>query len=132
MDALEGVGQGGGHRRGGVGRGGGHRFRRRRGGGSRVRAGTAGIQLGLERRFEAWDARGCGAVPASHVAVGLQSLKELLIGSVDDDLRMVEIRESIAVLAAENKDSGRAERIQMIYSRVFDPLWKQSLELNRE
>ena len=53
-------------------------------------------------------------------------------GSVDDDLRMVEIRESISVLAAENNDSGRAERIQMIYSRVFDPQWKQSLELNRE
>ena len=53
-------------------------------------------------------------------------------GSVDDDLRMVEIRESISVLAAENNDSGRAERIQMIYSREFDPNWQQDLESTKD
>lgn len=52
-------------------------------------------------------------------------------GDVDGDARMLEIRESIAVLAQADDDGGRAERIQMIYSRTFDPQWKQSLELKK-
>ena len=64
-------------------------------------------QLGLERLFEAWDARGCGSVPASHVAIGLQSLKELLRGSVDDDLlTQLEPEEAAYALAASSGNDG--------------------------
>lgn len=53
-------------------------------------------------------------------------------GSVDDDVRMTEIRESIAILSEESHRGARAERIQMIYSREFDPNWQQNLELTKD
>ena len=52
-------------------------------------------------------------------------------GSVDDDARMTEIRKSIAILSEESHRGERAARIQMIYSREFDPNWQQNLELTK-
>ena len=51
-------------------------------------------------------------------------------GEVRKDSRMLEIRKSLDILISEDSESCRAERIQMIYSREFDPEWKKSLELS--
>lgn len=74
--------------------------------GARVTVRHGKRQLGLERLFEAWDARGCGAVPAAAVAVGLQALKELLVGSVDQDVlaRLDPTEAAFALAAASGSD----------------------------
>ena len=41
---------------------------------------------------------------------------------VQGDPRMVRIQEALAVLA--EPDAGRAERVQMVFSRGYDPKWQ--------
>ncbi len=46
---------------------------------------------------------------------------------VDADPRMAQILEALGVLA--NGDSGRAERIQLLFSRDYDPDWRNRFKL---
>ena len=43
--------------------------------------------------------------------------------SVVDDPRMAQIRSALAILG--EAESGRAERVQMLFSRSFDPQWRR-------
>lgn len=43
-------------------------------------------------------------------------------GSVEADPRMEKIRQALAIL--ENRSGGRAERIQLLFSRSYDPDWQ--------
>ena len=48
-------------------------------------------------------------------------------GNVDGDSKMELLREGLAVL---NSDSpGRAEKVQMLFSRAFDETWKEQFQL---
>ncbi len=44
-------------------------------------------------------------------------------GSVESDARVEQIAQALAVL--QQRGPGRAERVQMIFSRPYDPQWKQ-------
>jgi hypothetical protein len=49
-------------------------------------------------------------------------------GSVDGDPRLTGIEQALAVL--QRRGEGRAERIQLIFSREFDEDWRAALEVN--
>lgn len=46
---------------------------------------------------------------------------------VDADPRMVQIRQALGVLA--DGESSRAERIQLLFSRAYDPDWRNRFKL---
>ena len=48
-------------------------------------------------------------------------------GSVEDDPRMARIREAIGVVLSG--DRGRAERLQAVFSREYDPQWRAAFGL---
>lgn len=43
-------------------------------------------------------------------------------GAVEDDPRMGSIRSALAVLG--ESETGRVERVQMVFSRPYDPGWR--------
>ncbi len=45
-------------------------------------------------------------------------------GALDVDLRLAGIRRALEILAGDQPD--RAEAIQLVFSRAYDPNWKQS------
>jgi len=45
-------------------------------------------------------------------------------GPIDGDPRAAQLREGLEALLAEGP--GRAERVQMIFSRQYDPEWKEA------
>ena len=49
-------------------------------------------------------------------------------GSAADDPRMESIKKAIGILAGG--EPGRAEEIQLVFSRTYDAKWKTSFELN--
>lgn len=49
-------------------------------------------------------------------------------GDVSNDARLAGIRRSLDVLAG--RESGRAEKIQMIFSLPYDAKWKQTFDLS--
>jgi hypothetical protein len=59
-----------------------------------------------------------------HVAASLDRL-DRAEGSVTGDQRLAKIREALAILAAG--DAGRAEKIQLLFSRPYDPDWKSQV-----
>jgi len=62
------------------------------------------------------------------VAAGLDRLGRAT-GSAAADPRIAQIREALGVLAAV--EVGRAERLQLIFSRAYDPDWQQVFALER-
>jgi hypothetical protein len=50
-------------------------------------------------------------------------------GEVLKDVRLTKVREALEVLAASGHD--RAERIQHIFSREYDPTWREVLQPGR-
>lgn len=48
-------------------------------------------------------------------------------GSVTDDPRLVQIHRALELLNSETHD--RAEQIQQIFSRAYDPAWRESFGL---
>jgi hypothetical protein len=48
-------------------------------------------------------------------------------GSVDDDPRMRQIRQSLQVLCAQEPVDGRAEQVQMAFSLDYDPRWRERM-----
>ena len=48
-------------------------------------------------------------------------------GSVEDDPRLAKIREALAILEDESAD--RAERIQLLFSRPYEPAWRAAFKL---
>ncbi len=48
-------------------------------------------------------------------------------GSVADDPRMHGVRQAIESLAST--EGGRAAQVQLIFSRQYDPNWKETLQL---
>jgi hypothetical protein len=48
-------------------------------------------------------------------------------GSVDDDARMVKLRQALAVLSAGRGE--RAEQVQMIFSLSYDDGWRKRFDL---
>jgi len=48
-------------------------------------------------------------------------------GSVDDDARLEKIRQALAILARPQGD--RAEQIQLVFSRPYEPGWKATLKV---
>ncbi len=44
-------------------------------------------------------------------------------GTLRDDARMKQIAQALQVLS--QRGPGRAERVQMIFSRAYDPQWKE-------
>jgi hypothetical protein len=49
-------------------------------------------------------------------------------GSVSDDPRLKRLQE--ALRAVQESDSDRAEHVQMIFSRDYDPAWQKSFKAN--
>ena len=49
-------------------------------------------------------------------------------GSAADDPRIMSIKKAIAILASG--EPGRAEQIQLVFSRIYDAKWKTAFELN--
>ena len=49
-------------------------------------------------------------------------------GSVDSDTRMTLIREALQVLMSDADD--RAEQVQMVFSRRYEPNWREKFGLN--
>ena len=50
-------------------------------------------------------------------------------GNVDGDSRMELIADAIKVVAAKQSDPIRAEKIQLLFSRVYDENWLEEFEL---
>ena len=50
-------------------------------------------------------------------------------GSAANDPRMAAIQKAIAILAGA--EQGRAEQIQLVFSRTYDAKWKTASELNQ-
>jgi hypothetical protein len=48
-------------------------------------------------------------------------------GKATDDVRLRGVHKALAVLAAPGPN--RAEQVQMIFSRPYDPSWKSKMEL---
>ena len=61
------------------------------------------------------------------IAAALDRL-ERAEGALDGDPRVVLLRESLQVLLAENGD--RAEQVQMVFSRRYEPNWREKFGLN--
>lgn len=59
-----------------------------------------------------------------HIAAALDRL-DRAEGTVAGDPRLEKIRRSLAVLSAD--EDGRAEKIQMLFSRSYDANWKAAL-----
>jgi hypothetical protein len=49
-------------------------------------------------------------------------------GSATSDPRVLSIKKAIAILASE--EQGRAEKIQLVFSRTYDAKWKTLFEMN--
>lgn len=49
-------------------------------------------------------------------------------GVIDGDPRLSLLREALQMLMSENSD--RAEQIQMIFSRQYEPTWREKFGLN--
>ncbi len=62
------------------------------------------------------------------VAAGLDRLGRAT-GSVATDARYAQIQQAIAVLATD--EVGRAESLQLIFSRTYDPDWQREFGLER-
>jgi hypothetical protein len=60
------------------------------------------------------------------VAAALDRL-ERAEGTVDADPRVARLQEALSVLCDENSD--RAEQIQMIFSRPYEPAWREKFGL---
>ncbi len=63
-----------------------------------------------------------------HVAASLDRL-DRAEGSVGEDPRLAKIRQGLEILAGDEAD--RAERIQLLFSREYDPDWVQTLGVAR-
>ena len=61
------------------------------------------------------------------VAAGLDRL-DRAVGSIEDDPRFAQLQAAIGVLA--ETDPGRAERVQMAFSREYDPAWRENFGLS--
>jgi hypothetical protein len=48
-------------------------------------------------------------------------------GSVEEDSRVSKIREALAILEEDSPD--RAERIQLLFSRPYEPAWRSTFKL---
>jgi hypothetical protein len=59
-----------------------------------------------------------------HVAASLDRL-DRAEGSVAADPRLEKIRQALAILVAG--EAGRAEKIQLLFSRPYDPDWKSQV-----
>jgi hypothetical protein len=46
-------------------------------------------------------------------------------GSVEDDPRLEQVRQSLDLLARREGATDRAERIQMVFSLPYDPQWRE-------
>ncbi|MEM9352829.1 MAG: hypothetical protein AAGA92_07430 [Planctomycetota bacterium] len=62
---------------------------------------------------------------ALEIAAGLDRLDRADGQSVDDQLQ--QLRQALAVLLEDAPN--RAERVQLIFSRQYDPAWRQQLEV---
>ncbi|MGD9721731.1 MAG: hypothetical protein AB7O59_05410 [Pirellulales bacterium] len=61
-----------------------------------------------------------------HVAAALDRLSRA-DGTVDGDPRLSKIFQALEILNDGRSD--RAERIQLLFSRAYDPAWKKSLSV---
>jgi hypothetical protein len=61
-----------------------------------------------------------------HVAASLDRLGRAE-GAVNDDPRLANIHKALAILADGRPD--RAERIQLLFSRAYEPDWKSALAM---
>jgi hypothetical protein len=59
-----------------------------------------------------------------HIAASLDRL-DRAEGTVADDPRLDKIRQAVAILAGD--DAARAERIQLLFSRPYDPRWRSDV-----
>lgn len=48
-------------------------------------------------------------------------------GDIENDPRLSRIQEGLAALGG--KETDRAERVQMIFSRLYDKAWRQTLQV---
>jgi hypothetical protein len=49
-------------------------------------------------------------------------------GAVDSDPRLAAVREALQILLSEKPD--RAEQVQMVFSRRYEPAWREKFGLN--
>lgn len=50
-------------------------------------------------------------------------------GDVSDDPRMALLADGIKVIAAEQSDAIRAEKIQLLFSREYDAKWQEEFQI---
>ena len=50
-------------------------------------------------------------------------------GDVSDDPRMALLADGIKVIAAEQSDAIRAEKIQLLFSREYDARWQEEFQI---
>lgn len=63
-----------------------------------------------------------------HIAASLDRL-DRADGSVTSDLRLEKIRQALAILSGDESD--RAEKIQLLFSRPYEPDWMTVFEGSR-
>jgi hypothetical protein len=63
-----------------------------------------------------------------HIAASLDRL-DRAEGSVEGDSRLEKIRQALEILSGDEAD--RAEKIQLLFSRAYEPNWMSALESSR-
>jgi len=60
------------------------------------------------------------------LAAALDRLDRARAGGADEDGRMQKLARALAVLSEDESGPDRAERIQRIFSREYDPNWREN------